>query len=49
MAKRVQGFLREEQETRNPSTAGYRPVWKTGRAPDNKKRQLLNGPNRPSV
>ena len=48
MGRRVQGFLRGDQDG-NVAANGYKPLWKTGRAADAKKRQLLRGPNRPST
>ena len=49
MSRRVQGFIRGEQNSQDVTSNGYKPVWKTGRAATNKKRQLLNGPDRPST
>ena len=49
MGRRVQGFLRKDQDGQNVAANGYKAVWKTGRASVNKKRQLLNGPDRPST
>ena len=49
MTRRVQGILRGDRDSQDVADNGYRPVWKTGRASVNKKRQLLSGPDRPST